>query len=133
MACIKYLGLCACPDCHLLKSKAHLLGSKSDISARERLVRTDSNDRRRRIDLARRLIFSGVNVTSKKIEDVLGSGSLVPTRVRSFQAMWTLLTCNYRMLFQINYLSMGLISIDFVLPICSTSLNSVFGRPSLVI
>ena len=85
MACIKHLGLCPCPDCRLLKSKIHLLGSKSDISARERFLRTDSSDRRRRIELARRLIFQGVNVTSKRIEDILGSGSMVPTRVRAFK------------------------------------------------
>lgn len=83
MACIKFLGLCPCPDCAVLKSEVHLVGSKSDMRARQRLLRTDSDDRRRKVELARRLIFSGVNITSQKIEQALGSGSLVPTRVRT--------------------------------------------------
>jgi hypothetical protein len=87
MACIKYLGLCPCPDCRLLKSKVHLLGSKSDMRARQRLHRIDSKDRRRKVELARRLIFSGVNITSQKIEQALGSECLVPTRVRTLQSI----------------------------------------------
>ena len=83
MSCIKYLALCLCPDCRLLKSKVHLLGSKSDNHARCQLLRIDSEDRRRRVELARRLIFKGVNVTSQRIEQILGSESLVPTRVSS--------------------------------------------------
>jgi hypothetical protein len=83
MACIKYLGLCPCPDCGLLKSDIHLVGSKSDMHSRQRLFRTDSDDRRRKVESARRLIFTGVNITSQKIEQALGPGSLVPTRVRT--------------------------------------------------
>lgn len=82
MGCIKYLGLCPCPDCGILKSELHLVGSKPDMRARQQLLRTDSEDRRRKVELARQLIFSGVNITSQKIEQALGSGSLVPTRVR---------------------------------------------------
>jgi len=85
MSCIKYLGLCACPDCALLKAKIHLLGSKSDMCARYRLLRTDSKDRRRKIEQARRLIFKGVTMTSQKIDQILGPGSEVPTRVSAFR------------------------------------------------
>lgn len=55
------------------------------MRARYRLLRTDGNDRRRRIEQARRLIFKGVNATSQRIEQILGSESLVPTRVSTFQ------------------------------------------------
>lgn len=136
MSCIKYLALCPCPDCKVLKSRIYLLGSKSDMHARQRLLRTDSNDRRRRIELARRLIFErGVNVTSKRIEEILGSESLVPIRVRTFQAIvtWALLTCTHRMPFLKDYLSMALISIALWFPICYTNSNLVFGRRSLPI
>jgi len=89
MGCLKYLGLCPCPECCLLKSKIHHLGSKLDMCARSRLLRIDSVDRRRKIDLARRLIFKGVNVTSQSIEQALGETSLVPTRVSTFQPTCT--------------------------------------------
>jgi hypothetical protein len=80
-ACIKYLALCPCPICLVEKSKIHLLGSKSDMRTRQDLLRIDSKSRRAKIDRARRLIFQGVNATSKKIERVLGSEALIPTRV----------------------------------------------------
>ena len=84
MACIKYLSHCPCPCCLLCKSKIPLLGSKSDTQARHRLLRTDSEARRRKIETAWRLIFRGVNITSQKIEQLLGSESLIPTRVCAF-------------------------------------------------
>jgi hypothetical protein len=81
MACIKYLGLCPCPDCGVLKLELHLIGSKSDMHARQQLLWTDSDDRHRKVELACHKIIGGVNITSQKIEQALGSGSLVPTRV----------------------------------------------------
>lgn len=87
MMCIKYLALCPCPQCLILKSKIPLLGSKSDMRMRYRLLRTDNEDRRRKVELARQLIFKGVNATSQRIEQILGSESLVPTLVGYLQPL----------------------------------------------
>ena len=51
------------------------------MRAREALLRVDSKSRHRKIEKARQLIFGGVNVTSKKIQDILGQDALVPTQV----------------------------------------------------
>lgn len=51
------------------------------MRARQQLLRVDSESRRQKIEKARRLIFDGVNVTSQKIQDILGQDALVPTQV----------------------------------------------------
>jgi len=82
MACLQYLSLCPCPCCLLLKSRIPMIGSKRDTNQRISLRRVDSEDRRHKIELARRMMFKGgINITSKKIEDILRPTSLVPTRV----------------------------------------------------
>ena len=82
MCCLKYLSLCPCPTCLVEKSKVYLLGSKSDMRTRQDLLRVDNESRRVNVEKARRLIFKGVNVTSKKLEHFLGPECLIPTRVR---------------------------------------------------
>jgi hypothetical protein len=82
MACLRYLSLCPCPRCLLLKSRIPMIGTKTDTKQRIRLTRVDSQDRRRKVEIARKLMFEGgVNITSIKIEDILKPTSLVPTRV----------------------------------------------------
>jgi hypothetical protein len=82
MACLKYLACCPCPRCLILKSRIPLIGTKTDTKRRIQLARVDSEDRRHKIELVRRMMFEGgVNITSKRIEDLLGPASLVPTRV----------------------------------------------------
>jgi hypothetical protein len=82
MACLRYLSLCPCPRCLLLKSRIPMIGTKTDTKQRINLARVDSEDRRNKIDITRRLMFeSGVNITSSKIENLLRPTSLVPTRV----------------------------------------------------
>ena len=51
------------------------------MNARHRLIRVDSERRRQKIDLARRMIFEGVNITNRNVEYFLQDESLVPTRV----------------------------------------------------
>ncbi|KAJ3512102.1 hypothetical protein NLJ89_g3716 [Agrocybe chaxingu] len=81
MACLKYLSRCPCPRCLILKSKIPRLGSKSDNRDRKKLLRVDDTLRRNAIETARKLMFvQGINVTSVKIERILGPKSLVPTR-----------------------------------------------------
>ena len=82
MTCLRYLALCPCPRCLLLKSRISLISSKTDHQQRFKLMRVDSHARRVKIELARRLLFEqGVNITSKRIDTLLQSQSLVPTRV----------------------------------------------------
>ena len=82
MTCLKYLSSCPCPRCLLLRTKISRIGSKSDTRDRLKLVRVDSETRRKRVDLARRLLFEkGVNITSTRIKDILEGGSLTLTRV----------------------------------------------------
>ncbi len=82
MTCLRYLALCPCPRCLLLKSRIPLIGSKTDHQQQFKLTRVDSHARRAKIELARRLLFEqGVNITSKRIDTLLQPQSLVPTRV----------------------------------------------------
>ena len=82
MACLKYLALCPCPRCLLLKSRIPMIGTKTDAKQRINLARVDSQDRRNKIELVRRMMFEGgVNITSERIETFLRPTLLVPTRV----------------------------------------------------
>jgi hypothetical protein len=60
------------------------LGTKSDMRKREsdKALCIDNHPRRHDIELARKWIYvDGKPLTSKRIEDLLGTKSLVPTRV----------------------------------------------------
>jgi hypothetical protein len=129
MACIKYLSLCPCPRCLLPKSKIPQLGSKSDTHARHRLIRADSQRRRQKIESARRLIFQGVNITSKRIDQFLGPESLTPTRVSLLAlAIFQLVTSSNRMPSRKGFTNMDLIFMRCSCLICYMSSNSGCGR-----
>jgi hypothetical protein len=82
MACLRYLALCPCPRCLILKSRTPMIGTKTDTKQRINLARIDTEDRRMKIEIARNLMFEhGLNITSSKIETLLRPTSLVPTRV----------------------------------------------------
>src|SRR6266498_2609141 len=55
MSCLRYLALCPCPRCLLLKSKISLIGSKMDTKMRLILVRKDSEARQQKVEKARQL------------------------------------------------------------------------------
>src|SRR5438445_298165 len=79
MSCLRYLALCPCPWCLLLKSKISLIGSKTDTKMHVILVRKDS---KAKVEKAQQLIFEkGIAITSKKIEEMLQPQSLTPTQV----------------------------------------------------
>ena len=68
----------------VLKSRIPLIGSKTDIRQRTQHTRIDNEDRQRKIERVRRMMFEGgVNITNVRIEEVLRPTSLVPTRVCS--------------------------------------------------
>jgi hypothetical protein len=74
--------MCPCPRCLLLKSRTPMIGTKTDAKQRINLARIDTEDRRMKIEIARKLMFErGLNITSSKIEYLLRPTSLVPTRV----------------------------------------------------
>src|SRR5258705_204202 len=65
-----------------LKSRIPMIGTKTDAKQRTNLARVDSQDRRNKIELVRRMMFEGgVNITSERIETFMRPTSLVPTRV----------------------------------------------------
>lgn len=65
-----------------LKSKIALVGSKTDMNNRLKLARVDNATRRFDIEVVRKMLFEkGVNITSIKIDRILGPISAVPTRV----------------------------------------------------
>lgn len=130
MASIKYLSSNPCPCCLLPKSKIPLLGMKSDMKARYRLIRVDSQQRQQKIDSARRLIFEGVNITNRNVEYFLQDESLVPTRVCLLIKNSHLTSSDSlnRMLSRKGFLNMGLIFIRCLSLICCMSSNLECGR-----
>lgn len=129
MACIKYLSSCPCPCCLLPKSKIPHLGSKSDMNARHRLIRVDTERRREKIETARRMIFQGVNITNRNVEYFLQDESLVPTRVYFYLLETSeVLSSTNRMLFQKGFSNTALIFIRCLYRTCSMSSSLECGR-----
>ena len=59
-----------------------MIGTKTDLKQRTNLARVDSDDRRNKVEVARRMMFEGgVSITNERIETILRPASLVPTRV----------------------------------------------------
>jgi hypothetical protein len=60
------------------------VGSKTDMNNRQKLERVDNAARRYDIEVARGMLFEkGINISSVKIDRILGPTSAVPTRVSS--------------------------------------------------
>jgi hypothetical protein len=58
---------------------------KSDTRDRQKLVRVDSETRRKKVEIAHTLIFQkGLVITSDRIKDILDGGALTLTRVCLF-------------------------------------------------
>jgi hypothetical protein len=86
MSCIKFLAKCMCPRCESLKSKITQVGSKTDIRNRLKLRRVDNDARQFDVELVRKMLFEkGINITSVKLDRILGPTSTVPTRVCFFR------------------------------------------------
>ena len=83
LSSIRLLGNLPCPRCLIKKKEILEVGTPRDLE-RQQDLRLDNKDRQKRIEKARLQMFAkGIPVTSKKIEDLLGEKSLVPTRVRA--------------------------------------------------
>jgi len=84
LACIKNLGAFPCPRCLVAKAEIPALGTELDMQRRQcaQGMRTDNDSRKHRVERARKAIYvKGKPITSKQVDDLLGDGSLVPTRV----------------------------------------------------
>ena len=84
LTCIKMLGRFPCLRCVISKDSIAALGTKSDMWKRDsdRTLRIDSHTLKHDIEVAQKWIYiGGKPLTSKHLEDLLGTKSLVPTRV----------------------------------------------------
>ncbi|KZT37964.1 hypothetical protein SISSUDRAFT_1129151 [Sistotremastrum suecicum HHB10207 ss-3] len=80
LATIRQDGFCCCPRCEVEKDEIRLLGTTRDEEIRQEKRRIDTEQRRRLIRKARKLVYEkGYSVNSKKVEDLLRAASLVPT------------------------------------------------------
>jgi hypothetical protein len=89
ISCLKFLAKCMCPRCLSLKLKISQVGSKMDMRNRVNLARIDNDARRFDIEVVRKMLFEkGINITSVKIDRILGPTSAVPTRVCILLLYW---------------------------------------------
>ncbi|KAH7916892.1 hypothetical protein BV22DRAFT_997067, partial [Leucogyrophana mollusca] len=80
IATIRNLGTCLCPRCLIPKDRVQNLGTERDMLQRTLLARTDNQERREKIDAARKLIYeSNYAVDTDQVERMLKPESLVPT------------------------------------------------------
>lgn len=133
LACIRFLGECLCPRCLAKKANASQMGTPTDMWIRK--VHTRINDRayQAAIKKARKYIFHGKSLSSKKVEDLLKGTSLVPTRVSSNLVQKNVSTNSpCRMLFPSVFLTRrnSSTSSSYSLLISFTKSNWVFGRRS---
>lgn len=84
LASIRNRGNCLCPRCLVPMSRLQNLGMKLDMKQRASLARIDDDARRRKVQIARRIIYEqNYAVNSEGVEKVLKEESLVPTLVRT--------------------------------------------------
>jgi hypothetical protein len=82
LATIRHLGRCPCPRCLIQLSHVHNMGTARDMKQRETHVRVDDENRRRKVDTAREIIYKkNYAVDSGPVEALLQEQSLVPTSV----------------------------------------------------
>jgi hypothetical protein len=85
VATIKNGGNCPCPRCLTPKSKMHMMGTKDDMSKRNKL-RTDNSDRRDRVRESLDIIHNGYAVNTADVENLLHEQSWVATSVSWFNS-----------------------------------------------
>ena len=74
-----------CPRCLALKLKINKIGSKMDMCQQLQNARMDNETRQYHIEVVRKMLFEkGINISSVKIERILGPTSAVPTRVCTY-------------------------------------------------
>jgi hypothetical protein len=82
LAGIRDRGLCPCPRCLIPKSRLQNMGMPLDMKQRETLARVDDEARRRKVGIARDIIYKkNYAVDSDAVEAILKEESLVPNKV----------------------------------------------------
>ena len=81
IAALKPLARCLCPRCITTKDEVSDAGTHRDTHRRAR-KRMDDHALHRSIARARRWIFEGHRMTSKRVKDQLNARSLNPIQVR---------------------------------------------------
>ena len=83
LASIRDGGNSLCPSCICPKGKAPGLGTAADRRLRNRHARAPTEDLRRKIQIARKIIYvDGYAVNSKAVDEILKHGLYVATDVR---------------------------------------------------
>ena len=84
LACFKFLGRCACPDCLIPKEDFGKMGTRTDMNRRTQRCRVDTEHIRGNLKAAREFIFKlGRGPESVAIQRLmLGDLSMTPTQVR---------------------------------------------------
>lgn len=133
LTCMKFLGRCPCPRCFVEKDNIDRLGNKHDRWLRTHKYRVDNHQRRNWIELVCEMIFiQGRSVISQAVEGLIGTTSLVPTRVRTIVFNLSTLTQIFRTPFQRCFPALDLISTLCSCLISCTSSNLVYGKQSLL-
>ncbi len=83
IAALKPLGRCLCPRCLVTQSEVVDAGIRQDERRRAE-IRTDDHPLHASISRARRWIFEGHRVTSKRVKGQLDARSLNPIRICPF-------------------------------------------------
>ena len=79
---IRDLGGCPCPRCLIPMSRVYRMGMVQDMKERKTLARVDDEIRRRKVELARDIIYNkNYAVDNANVEAILKPESLVPTAV----------------------------------------------------
>jgi len=82
VATIHDLGCCPCPRCLVQLVNVHNMGKIQDMKQRETNFRIDDDDRRRKVDIARNIIYKkNYAVDHNAVETLLQEQSLVLTTV----------------------------------------------------
>jgi hypothetical protein len=82
LASIRSKGACGCPRCLIPLSRTQNLGMTLDMKQRHTLARVDDENRKRKVELARDIIYNkNFAVNNKNVEVLLKPQSLVPTAV----------------------------------------------------
>ena len=83
MACIKFLGKCACPLCLVKKDDFWKMGTKTDMKNRLTKLRVDTPENRNWLTRIRDWIFSGRGPESAAVQwTPINDQSMRPIQVR---------------------------------------------------
>ena len=87
VAALKPLATCLCPRCLVEKNEVHKAGTPEDDEHRMNTSRVDSAVVHGKIRRARKLIFQGRSINSRRVKDLLNAQSLNPVQVGIFSSV----------------------------------------------